>query len=126
MTAIDTFTEAYIEALLWSSCDCDADGNMGENFEDHDSDDFDKASLTEILSDCAAFQTEHADLIEDNLKQAGHDFALTRNRHGTGFWDGEWPSEASKTLTEASHAYGSMGVQRANEDPDSTDLCIHG
>ena len=123
---IDTFTAAYIEALLYSTCDFNDNGDMGENFEDHDAGDFDKASMAEILSDCTAFQDTHIDLIIDDLAQAGRDFALTRNRHGAGFWDGDWPSDASKVLTDDSHTYGTMGVQRADDDSDSTALCIHG
>ena len=45
----------------------------------------------------------------DNLSNAGHDFHLTRNRHGAGFWDGDW-GELGDRLTEAAHTYGSCEV----------------
>jgi hypothetical protein len=40
--------------------------------------------------------------------QGGHDFWLTRNGHGAGFWDGDWPEEVGKRLTEASKKYGEV------------------
>lgn len=40
----------------------------------------------------------------------GHDFYLTRNRHGAGFWDrysGDSPeARAGDRLTSAAHVYG--------------------
>lgn len=37
--------------------------------------------------------------------QVGHDFWLTRNRHGAGFWD-RGLGEVGRKLTDAAHAYG--------------------
>ena len=37
--------------------------------------------------------------------QAGHDFWLTRNRHGAGFWD-RGLGERGQRLTDAAHVYG--------------------
>lgn len=37
--------------------------------------------------------------------QVGHDFCLTRNRHGVGFWD-RGLGELGDRLTDASHTYG--------------------
>ncbi|MBP6478988.1 MAG: hypothetical protein KA290_14830 [Chitinophagaceae bacterium] len=34
--------------------------------------------------------------------RAGHDLYLTRNRHGAGFWDGDW-DELGDKLTEICH-----------------------
>ena len=45
----------------------------------------------------------------DDLSDAGHDFHLTRNRHGAGFWDGDW-GELGDRLTEAAKVYGSCEV----------------
>ena len=38
--------------------------------------------------------------------QAGHDFWLTRNGHGAGFWDGDWPDRTGHRLSEAAKSYG--------------------
>lgn len=56
-------------------------------------------TLARIVADCADFQATHADLLtrayETDIpggmaydeSSAGHDFWLTRNEHGVGFWD---------------------------------------
>lgn len=44
------------------------------------------------------------------FEQAGHDFFLTRNSHGAGFWDGEWPDDVGQRLTAASEPYGSQDI----------------
>jgi hypothetical protein len=40
---------------------------------------------------------------------AGHDFWLTRNRHGAGFWDGHWRDSAE--LTQIAHSYGEQHIE---------------
>ena len=44
------------------------------------------------------------------MERAGHDFWLTRNHHGAGFWDGDWPEDVDEKLTEASHSWGEMDL----------------
>jgi hypothetical protein len=39
-------------------------------------------------------------------EQAGHDFWLTRNGHGAGFWDGDWPEPYAEMFTEGAKSYG--------------------
>lgn len=55
---------------------------------------------------CKNFLDQAFGLVKDNLEQAGHDFWLTRNRHGAGFWDDGWPEDAEKTLTDLAHSFG--------------------
>lgn len=38
--------------------------------------------------------------------QAGHDFWLTRNGHGAGFWDGDWSEPYGDILTRGAKCYG--------------------
>jgi hypothetical protein len=100
---LDTFTRAYIECALWSSTD--------EHDEPMDSvfgiDDLADETLTAMVADCEAFQRNHADdLSTGTLEQAGHDFWLTRNGHGAGFWDGDWANDVGRRLTDAAHVYG--------------------
>ncbi len=99
------FKNAYVEALLWSSLDTDENG--GEVRFD-EGDELSTEALAEIESDCRGFYDEHHELFEDD-EQAGHDFALTRNRHGAGFWD-RGLGEVGETLTKASHGYGEMNL----------------
>ncbi|OQM74930.1 hypothetical protein [Manganibacter manganicus] len=41
---------------------------------------------------------------------AGHDFWLTRCRHGAGFWDGDWPEPAATILDNAAKAFGNADL----------------
>jgi hypothetical protein len=36
----------------------------------------------------------------------GYRFWLTRNHHGAGFWDGDYPKEIGEALTKLSHEFG--------------------
>lgn len=90
---LDSFTEAYID------CGYPLD-------EDYSTNDLSAEALRQIVEDCKAFQDSNADDIGPDSAQAGHDFWLTRNRHGAGFWDGDWDGDVGKRLTECSHAYG--------------------
>lgn len=44
----------------------------------------------------------------DEMGRAGHDFWLTRNGHGAGFGDGDWPEEAGEKLSEAARSFGGV------------------
>lgn len=105
---MDKFTTAYIEAALWSSTDNSDDSGGRPLDENYGVEDIAPETLSSIVEDCMAFQEVHADEIRSNVEQAGHDFWLTRNHHGAGFWDGDWPDAVGEKLTEASHAFGSV------------------
>jgi hypothetical protein len=110
LKSLDEFTQAYIEAALWSSTD-QSDDQGGEPLDKNYSvEDIAEESMKKIREDCVKFQEKHADLISEDLSRAGHDFWLTRARHGAGYWDGDWPEEAGKTLTEAAHTYGEVNI----------------
>ena len=110
--ALDEFTRAYLEAALWSSTDEDGqplDINYGI-------DDIDPECLQRMIDDCARFQAENEEILAEAEvssrysidEQAGHDFWLTRNRHGAGFWDGDWSEPYATQLTEAAEAFHSV------------------
>lgn len=87
---LDSFTLAYIEAALWSSTD-NADDSGGKPLDaNYSIDDLAPECLAEMVKDCADFQASFGAFITDDPGRAGHDFWLTRNGHGAGFWDGYW------------------------------------
>lgn len=102
---LDPFTLAYIETAMWTLTD--DDGSSLDYLGLHD---IDPSAIERMKADCASFQADHWDMIESDLSQAGHDFWLTRNRHGAGFWDGDWPKPADRVLTDAAHAWGSADL----------------
>lgn len=72
------------------------------------------------------------DFVEDNWRdvrgldaaQTGHDFILTANHHGAGFWD-RGLGERGKRLTEACRPYGEYDAEFAlDEDGDVVYLCV--
>jgi hypothetical protein len=108
---LDTFTRAYVECALWSSMDESDPNTGGESLDqNYTVDDIDPATLADMAEDCRRFQAEHGDLIASDPARAGHDFWLTRNRHGAGFWDGDWPEETGRKLTDAAHVLDSYDL----------------
>lgn len=106
MTTLDDFTRQYVATALWSSTDEDGEPLDGL----YTIDDLAPATLAEMVTDCEAFQRDHAADIAADLGRAGHDFWLTRCRHGAGYWDGDWPHEVGRRLTDAAHVYGNVDL----------------
>jgi hypothetical protein len=109
---LDAFTQGYIEAALWSSTD-NADDSGGEPLDaNYDTMDLTVAALDEMIKDSKNFQEDNAELLSRAGEDGGngHDFWLTRNRHGAGFWDRGYDQEVGKKLTDAAHAYGSVDL----------------
>lgn len=98
----DQFTQAYFEAALFAEID-----DKGEPLDkNHSIASFAVPTRDAMLADAECFEAEHYEEIQDDLTRAGHDFWLTRNGHGAGFWDGDWPEEVGERLTRAAKAYG--------------------
>lgn len=118
-TSLDAFTQGYVEALFFTEEESLAE-QAGEDGGDapysqaslKGFEDLAPSTLAIIIDDCATFQRLCADdlaLAYDVDKygaatQAGHDFWLTRNHHGAGFWDGDLPKELGERLTGACKA----------------------
>lgn len=106
-----TFVSSYIETALWSSMDSD-----GTPLDDSKYADAELASETvkRFETDCQRFQAEYAKLIaplDDSVVRSfpdhiAHDFWLTRNHHGAGFWDGDYPEPVATELTNLAHSFG--------------------
>lgn len=97
-----TFVRAYEECALWASTN-----ENGEPLDrTYDIDDFSKDTNKRIQEDCTNFINDNwTDLKELSPSKCGHDFFLTRNRHGAGFWD-RGLGKVGDRLTKASHPYG--------------------
>lgn len=94
--AIDDFTQAYIECALWSSHDEENEGDYLDKR--YSIKDIDLDSLKTIIEECRDFQqswamtlNKYCQLVQNEeysgMELAGHDYWLTRNGHGAGFWD---------------------------------------
>ncbi len=110
---LTTFLNAYIEAALWSSTD-ESDERGGAPMDaNYKAKDIAPEALGAMRADCAAFLSMDAareDDIGTDWERAGHDFWLTRNGHGAGFWDGDWPEQSGKRLTALSKTFGESNL----------------
>jgi hypothetical protein len=57
----------------------------------------------------------------DEWDYAAHDFILTRNHHGAGFWDGGWHARWGERLTALSHTFPEL--ESYFDDDDILRLC---
>lgn len=126
------FIKGFTTALLWSECVeidneyCSVDKSGFE---------LDNESKATIQKQCIKFIEENSQLLAEYAtyivhneynawERAGHDFALTRNRHGVGYWDRDykdmvWNKDVSyigEKLTVASHECGEMLLYIGDDD----------
>lgn len=106
------FVNAYIDSALWSSTD-ESDESGGEPMDkNYGPNDIAPPTRREMFLDAVSFYK--ANIMDfDDPSQAGHDFWLTRNGHGTGFWDrptSTYSPAAAKRLTNAAKAYGEYNL----------------
>jgi hypothetical protein len=124
MTELEEITAAYVACALWSESAYGYITDDGEFVHDGESDssleslnfgadDISAESLIEMADDCAEM-IRQADIYVYTWRylwtpdQFGHDFWLTRNGHGAGFWDRYYGagSVTGDALTRLAHAFG--------------------
>ena len=109
MPELDIFTLAYIEAALWSSTD-----DNGEPLDSsYTMDDISPETLQTMADDCRKFQSDNASFMParyGTIGHYGHDFWLTRNLHGVGFGESDYPDEIGERLTDASLVFGEFDL----------------
>ena len=104
LASLDFFTQGYIKSAFWTS-----DEELGD---DASYDKMNVASIEKIMHDCEQFQRSQQNNLEEYFdhgfdeEQAGHDFWLTRNGHGTGFWDRKVDKAAAEQLSDAARGFG--------------------
>lgn len=117
MKGLKEFVIGYIACALWSTVDesvyLDGEGPDDALDKRFSIDDIDAKSLLAEVEDCAAFIENAREALDDadklgySMDSAGHDFWLTRNGHGAGFWDREvLQPDLGDYLTEVCKPYG--------------------
>jgi hypothetical protein len=98
----------YVECALWSSNDQSDPETGGEPMAaNYGPEDFAESVAEDMQAELLAFVREAGELLDDVAPEmAGHDFWLTRNRHGAGFWDRGYPKDIGDRLTDIAHGYG--------------------
>lgn len=102
MRHFDRFFNAYVEAALFTTSDGSDESGGVPLDKNYAVADIAPSTLREMRRDAEAFvkSAEHDDLLHGagDYERAGHDFWLTRNGHGAGFWDGDWPKLQGERL----------------------------
>lgn len=124
---VDVFTRHYLIAALWSSTN--ADGVPLDSL--YDVEDIAPDFVRQAVEDCADFVQANAQALaamyefyrrNGNAAHpdagsaeacAGHDFWLTRNGHGAGFWD-RGAGAVGDALAEAARVYGGVDLDESN------------
>jgi hypothetical protein len=124
--SLTDFEKGYVTAALWTfdnnapSGEYSTSGRVEILFPL-----IDQAALQSMRDDCTKFQADNKELLAQAGKdsQNGHDFWLTRNNHGSGFWDRDYDKEVEGTvllvgdvLTDKAHAFGESDIYMS--DPD--------
>lgn len=103
--------DSYLETALWSSMDNSNEQGGDPLDSNYDFEDIDAETLKQADKDCEEFEAKAGALLDSlDMAQVGHDFWLTRNRHGAGFWDGDYEKEIGEKLTELSHEFGEVDL----------------
>lgn len=141
---LDAFEQGYVEAMFFTeTChdytteEWDTEEARTAREEGHASgsipSDMSTADLApetveKIKADCARFRASAAwqvwagDDIDASVRnsapddtQAGRDFWYTRNGHGCGFWDGDWPEPHGAALAEACKPFANVDLVYGND-----------
>ncbi|MGW0522863.1 hypothetical protein [Crossiella sp. NPDC003009] len=112
------FFDGYVEAAFWSSLDWESVRGSEENPPplelNYGMYDLSQDAYFSLYADCLDFfRSNMVDLDGLNPEKAGHDFWLTRNGHGAGFWDRGF-GERGERLTAASKVYGECNLYAAD------------
>lgn len=117
---IDIIEQGYWSCALWSSTFSELVGEDEMTVpmdRDYDLDDIHPATRAEHLVDLKEFVLDNLEdlvtaamiLADYTMSWVGHDFWLTRNHHGAGFWDrGLGP--VGRRLYGAAHVYGGVDL----------------
>lgn len=104
----ETILKHYLICALWSSVDDD-----GEPLDSvYSIDDISAQTVKQMQNELNDFIESNEDLLIESGQsdeQIGHDFWLTRNGHGAGFWD-RGLGAVGDELSKASKSYGSADL----------------
>jgi hypothetical protein len=104
---IPTILKHYIICALWSSLSHD-DSKSEFLDEDYNEDSISDNTKIQMYLDVKKFVTDNKELLEQSglsPEQIGHDFWLTRNGHGAGFFDRNLPKEIEDKLMDESKSF---------------------
>lgn len=112
---VDDFTFAYLVCAIWTSHD-----DTCESFYDnHMMSDLAVETINKAKEDCSSFLEKAKDILSQipetySINNAGHDFWLTRNHHGAGYWDRSF-GDLGKELTKIAEKFGECDLYKGDD-----------
>ena len=118
---IDDFVRGYANCALFTGTD-ESDESGGEPLDkNYGMNDFTKETFERFIKDCDSFREKAGDDLKVVIgtrvnsilyldEWAGHDFWLTRNGHGAGFWDRNFDEALGDRLSEIAREFGEAYV----------------
>ena len=121
----NAFVKQYITTALWSSTTGIEPSGGNPLDKEYTVKDIDHQTLIRMAKDAKDFETKYYELYSSggwDDEQAAHDFWLTRNGHGAGFWDRTeregYDEEIGKQLTKAAKSYGPYDLMLGSGEYD--------
>jgi hypothetical protein len=128
----DELSRQYIVTALWTGVEKPDDDPERDNDSNYDAtpEDIETDTLWRMIDDCKKFAKQASKLIaaaddtglckrgpdcDTAMERAGHDFWLTRNGHGAGFWDGDWPEPYAEQLTKLAQGFGECDLYTGDD-----------
>lgn len=117
---VNAFVDAYIDTMWWANAYAENE-ETGElepaGFDAYVHGDYADGTEQTLINDALTFVMNNGRNIRRAVDaydhyswgMAGHDYALTRNGHGAGFWD-RGIGDLGDLLTGAASAYGESGL----------------
>lgn len=115
-TTLDSFVKGYVEAMFFTEPPMDSPDE--DTAKEWSFDDLSHEALEACVIDCDNFRADPAirRLTNIDKAQAGHDFWLTRNRHGAGFWDGDWDKvDPDRLLDKRAKLFSEVRLERGDD-----------
>lgn len=110
MKELTDYSTAYFETALWAETDSQCEPlDANYNFDDLAPETIERANqdITAFLNE---IEKQGLDTSDHDSGQIMHDFWLTRNGHGAGFWDGDYEKELGEKLTAICKKIGSIYI----------------
>ena len=114
---LNEFILGYITCAIWASIG-DDEQSLDEKY---NGDDIAPEARKAMEKDCEKFIAknetalgDYAETVGGEWEYMGHDFWLTRNGHGAGFWD-RGIGETGDKLTEASKGFGEVDLYAGDD-----------
>lgn len=114
---LNKFTRQFLETALWAEHDHDGSDNPEPLDKNYSITDFAEETVLKLKADCDSFCEANRELLNEvsdtfhvNDEQHGHDFWLTRNGHGVGFWDRGY-GELGKELSDKCELYKPIDLE---------------